>query len=68
MAAVQDGSHQRIVSPLPSRCNPRYRFGQETDAMPNEFALGMGRRGDHHSGNVRRRHSDVCCVGRRRPN
>jgi hypothetical protein len=30
-----------LVSSLPSRRNPSYRFGQETDAGPTEFTLGM---------------------------
>ena len=60
--ALLDGGHQRIVSALPSRRNPDRRFGQETDAGPTEFTLGMDRRGDHHSGNVRRGRRHVCCV------
>src|SRR5260370_39203195 len=53
------------TGPLPPRRNPGRRFGQETDAGPTEFTLGMDRRSDHHGGNVRRRHRHVCCVDRR---
>jgi len=60
--ALLDSCHQRIVGSLPSRRNPDRRFGQETDAGPTEFPLGMDRGGDHHSGNVRRGRSHVCCV------
>jgi len=59
---VLDGSHQRIVSLLPSRRNSGYCIGQETDARPTEFTLGMDRRRDHHCGNVRRGHRHVCCI------
>ena len=57
-----DGSHQRIVGTFPPGCNLDCRCGQETDAGPAEFTLGMDRGGDHHSGNVRRGRSHVCCV------
>ena len=57
-----DRCHQRIISSLPSRRNPGRRFGQETDAGPTELPLGMDRRGDHDSGNVRRGRRHVCCV------
>jgi hypothetical protein len=60
--ALLDSRHQRIVSPLPSHRNPNRCFGQETDAGPTKLRLGMDRRGDYHRGNVRRGHSDVCCV------
>jgi hypothetical protein len=63
--ALLDSCHQRIVSPVPSRRNPGRRFGHKTDAGPAEFTLGMGRGGDHHSSNVRRGHSYVCCVDSR---
>jgi hypothetical protein len=51
-----------LLAPLPSRCNPGRRFGHETDAGPTEFTLGMDRRGDHYSGDVRRGCSHVCYV------
>jgi len=53
-----------LLAPLPSRRNPGRRFGQETDAGPTEFTLGMDRGGDHHSGNVCRGRSHVCCLAR----
>src|SRR6266851_5901628 len=60
--ALLDRCHQRIVSPLPSRGDSSRGFGQETDAGPTEFTLGMGRGGDHLSSNVRRGRRHVCCV------
>ena len=60
-----DSCYQRIVSSLPARRDPGRRFGQEGNAGPTEFSLGMGRRGGHHSGDVRRGRSHVCCVDRR---
>jgi hypothetical protein len=50
------------LNSLPSRRDPGRRFGQEANAGPTEFSLWMGRRGGHHSGNVRRGRSHVCCV------
>lgn len=51
-----------LLAPLPSRRHPVHFFGQEADAGPTKFRPGVGCRGYHHSGNVRRRHSHVRCV------
>ncbi len=58
--ALLDSCHQWTVGPLPPCRNPGRSFGQEADAGPTEFTLGKDRRGHHHSGDVRRRHSHVC--------
>jgi hypothetical protein len=60
--ALLDSCHQWIVSPLSSRRNPDRRLRQETDARPTEFTIGMDRRGDLHTGNVRRGRRHVCCL------
>jgi len=36
-----DSCYQRIVSSLPSRRDPGRRCGQEANAGPTEFSLGM---------------------------
>ena len=52
-ARVRYGLRARTYT-FPTRRNPGYRFGQETDARPTEFALGMDRGSDYTCGNVRR--------------
>jgi Natural resistance-associated macrophage protein len=60
-----DSCHKWIVSPLPTRSNPYRRLGQEADAGPTKFTPGMDRRGDRHSGDVRRGRCHVCGVDSR---